>query len=195
MRIIGAVLVALLLAGTSSLSYAQPPAKPAKSDKTQEWLEIVTMWKMMEALDLDKATAEKILEIRHKYLGKRKDLHSSLTQDLKALKQRLAEATAADDKELARLLSDIRDKRKKLMELWDLQYDEVSKILTTKQQAELVIFLKESRKELESILAPGGVPAERPGPPNHNRSPYGPPPMPPPRPPGPHESNSLGPDD
>ncbi len=28
------------------------------------------------------------------------------------------------------------------MELWDLQYDEVSKILTTKQQAELVISSK-----------------------------------------------------
>lgn len=195
MRAIAVVLVALVLMGAGGVSSAEPTGKFNKGDKAQERLEIITMWKMMEALDLDKATADKILEIRQKFLATRKELHSALTQDMKVLKQKLDQTTAADDKELARLLVDIRDKRKKLMELWDLQYDQVSKILTTRQQAELVIFLKEFRKELRSILRPENGPGEGPGRPDHDpramRRP-GPPPM---HPRGPHDPSSLGPED
>ncbi len=196
MRAIAAVLVAVALVGAGGISWADPLGKLDKGGKAQERLEIITMWKMMEALDLDKATADKILEIRHKFLAKRKELHSGLAQDMEALKQRLAQTTAPDDKELARLLVDIRDKRKKLMELWDQQYDGVSKVLTTRQQAQLVLFLKEFRKELRSILRPGNVPGEGRGRLDRDPHPMGRPDGPPPMPPrGPHDPNSLGPED
>ena len=45
-----------------------------KNGKFEERLELLTMWKMMEALNLDKPTAEKIMEIRHKFVGQRKAL-------------------------------------------------------------------------------------------------------------------------
>jgi Spy/CpxP family protein refolding chaperone len=194
MRVVAAVLVALILVGAGGLSYAEPPGKPDKGDRAQERIEIITMWKMMEALDLDKATADKILEIRHKFLAKRKELHAGLTQDMKALKQRLPQTTAPDDKELARLLADIRDKRKKLMDLRDQQYEEVSKVLTIRQQAELVIFLKDLRRELQPVLRPGNG-QEGPGRPNHDPRARGPHYGPPPRPPHGEEPPHLGPDD
>jgi Spy/CpxP family protein refolding chaperone len=194
MRVVAAVLVALILVGAGGLSYAEPPGKPDKGNRAQERRELITLWTMMEALDLDKATADKILEIRHKFLAKRKELHTGLTQDMKALKQRLPQTTASDDKELARLLANIRDKRKKLMDLRDQQYEEVSKVLTIKQQAELVIFLKEFRRELQPILRPGNGP-EGPGRPNHDPRAMGPPYGPPPRPPHGEEPPQLGPDD
>jgi Skp family chaperone for outer membrane proteins len=195
MRVIGVFLVALALIGAGGVSCAEPTGKVHKGDKAQERLEIITMWKMMEALDLDKATADKILEIRQKFLAKRKELHSALTQDMKALKQKLDQTAAADDKELARHLADIRDKRKKLMELWDLQYDQVSKILTTRQQAELVIFLKEFRKDLRSILRPGNGAGEGPERLDHDPHAMGRPNGPPPPPRGPHDPSNLGPED
>jgi Spy/CpxP family protein refolding chaperone len=144
--------MALAFVGAGGVSYAQWVAEGDKSDKAHERLEIITMWKMMEALDLDKATADKILEIRHKFLAQRKALKARVTKDIMALKQRLAQTTAPDDPELAQLVADIRANRKKLMQLREEQYEEVSKVLTVRQQAELVIFLKEFRKELRHLL-------------------------------------------
>lgn len=156
------VLLTLVLTAAAGLSYAEWGAQTDKPDKARERLEIITMWKMMEALDLDKTIADKILEIRHRFLAKRRNLHAGVAKDIAAIKQRLAQTTPPDDKELARLLTDIRAKRKTLMQLRDEQFDEVSKVLTVRQQAELVIFLKEFRKELRQILRPGpGAPSGR----------------------------------
>jgi hypothetical protein len=182
-RLIAGILVGVALVAAAGFSYAEPPAKLEKSEKVQEALEIITMWKMMGALNLDKATADKILQIRHEFLAKRKAFHQSLAQDIKALKQRLSKTTAPDDKELAQLIADVRNKRKKLMGFWNQQYDQVSKLLTIRQQAELVIFLKENHRELRAILHPerciGEMPPRRNHEPHRIVQPHDAPPIPP----------------
>ena len=126
--------------------------------KVEERLELLTMWKMMEALNLDKPTAEKIMAIRHKFVDQRKALQREIGDDFRTLRQLLRDtAGTTSDDELTKVLTRIRDKRLRIKGLFDEQYSEVSKILTVRQRAELVLFLKDFHKEIRSILRPSGV--------------------------------------
>ena len=137
---------------------------PKDGDKAQERLEVLRMWKMMEALNLDKTTADKIFGIRAKYLGEEKQLRKDLQEDIRKLRSQLKEPPSGSvDSELESLLKDIRDKRRKLHSLWNEQYEEVSRILSIRQQAELMLFLKDFHREIRSLLYPPGQPPQGPG--------------------------------
>jgi len=159
----------VLLVGATSLFATDPEHKPDR-DKVQDRIETLTMWKLIEALDLDQPTADKLLEIRHKFLAQRKSLQKGLSQDFQALRKQLSDSSKpADEKELGRLLEDVREKRKELQGLREQQYEDVSKVLTVRQRAQLVLFFKDFRQELRSLLRPpqalGGVPEKGMGPP------------------------------
>ena len=154
-RIIAALIaVGVILVGATSLFAAGPELRRDR-DKVQDRIETLTMWKLIEALDLDQPTADKLLEIRHKFLSQRKSLQKGLSEDFQALRKQLSDSSKpADEKELARLLEDIREKRKELQGLREQQYEDVSKVLTVRQRAQLVLFFKDFRKELRSLLRP-----------------------------------------
>lgn len=168
-RIISAlVAVAVILVGITSVFAAGPEPKWNR-DKLQDRIETLTMWRLIEALDLDQPTADKLLAVRYKFLSQRKTLQKGLSEDFRALRKQLSDSSKpADEQELARLLQDIRDKRKELQGLRDQLFDEVSKVLTVRQRAQLVLFFKDFHKELRSMFQsppPGPAPekgVERP---------------------------------
>jgi Spy/CpxP family protein refolding chaperone len=141
-------------------------AEQRDPNKSQERLEFLTMWKMMEALDLDKPTGDKIWEIRKKSLTERKALQSALHEDFKNLKKILRDTPRGqeNEKELTDVLTGIREKRRRLQALGENLYDELSKVVTVRQRAELVLFLKDFRKEMQEMMRPPGPPG---GPPPH----------------------------
>jgi len=103
-------------------------------------------------------------------------LQKGLSQDFQAIRKQLSHSsTTADEKELSRLLADVREKRKELQGLREQQYEDVSKVLTVRQRAQLVLFFKDFRQELRSLLrppqAPGGEPEKGMGPPPGNLGP------------------------
>jgi Spy/CpxP family protein refolding chaperone len=194
----------LILVGATQIAHSE---QGRGKDKQWERLEIITMWKMIEALDLDRATADKVMEIRHKFLTQRKEIKQALNQDLQKLRQ-LLKTPSADEAELARLITSVRDKRKELTNLHSGQYDEVSKILPVRKQAELILFLKDFQKELRVGLRQQLAPSQngerigRPHPPNGPPPGPGPlglgrgdrrPPGPPPRMGGPSGQPGIGP--
>lgn len=156
------IAVGVLLLGATSLFAADPEQKRDR-DKVQDRIETLTMWRLIEALDLDQPTADKLLETRHKFLAQRKSLQKGLSEDFRAIRKQLNDSSkTADETELGRLLADVREKRQGLQRLREQQYDDVSKILTVRQRAQLVLFFKDFRHELRSLLrppqSPGGVP-------------------------------------
>ncbi len=182
--IVSAMVVAgLILAGVGTVFSAEPKTE---REKTEERIETLATWKMMEALDLDQATADKVLEIRHRFVGQRKELNRTLREDLAKLRQLLKESPkSTDEKELAEVVASVRETRKKLRALKEERINEVSKVLTVRQQAELILFFQDFWSQIRGMVrAPerGGPPGRRgrdigapPGPPPHGRPP-GPPP-------------------
>ncbi len=152
-------------------SFAQTvEAEKQDFKKNQERIEFLTMWKMMEALDLDKPTAEKILNIRKQFLSQRQAVQTSLQEDFQNLRTTLRDTSRGreDEKGLTTILNQIREKRKKLETMDDELYNQVSQVLTVRQQAELVLFLKDFRREMRALLG---------HPPPHGPGPGGPPPF------------------
>jgi len=160
--IIALIAVGFLIAGTGVALCFQ---RERPNGKLEERIELLTMWKMMEALNLDKPTAEKIMEIRRKFVGQRKALELEIRGEFRTLRKLLREdPTKAVNDELEKVLGRIRDKRLKIKGLFDEQYNEVSKVLSVRQRAELVLFLKDFHKEIRSILrasGPAGAPQDR----------------------------------
>jgi len=165
--LICAVLVVL---GTAQLADAE---QSRGKDKHEERIEILTMWKMIEALNLDSATADKIMAIRYQFLTRRKEIKKALDRDFDLLRQGV-KSPSTDDAELARLLQSVREKRKELVNLHGEQYDEVARILPVRKQAELILFLKDFRRQLRAGLRHQLAP-----PPPDKAGPLGPPNGPP----------------
>ncbi len=82
----GLMVVALVFAGGQGV-FAQE--RPKNLHKFHDRLEWMTMWKLMETLDLDKPTADKVYEIRRKFLGQRKELVKEIGAEIESLRQLL----------------------------------------------------------------------------------------------------------
>jgi len=150
------ILMALILTVLAALLVPCARSQPEEGpDKAQERIEILQMWKMMEALDLDKKTADKIFEIRAKFLEDRKKLRQAVSQDTRKLRDLLQRpAGESSDIEIEQLLKKIRENRQQLKDHWERQYDEVSKLLTIRQQARLILFLKDFQRSVSGLMRP-----------------------------------------
>lgn len=148
--IVVVVLLSSMIFGiTSTWSDDRQPGR----DKMRERIETLTMWKIMNALDLDKPTSEKILQIRSDFLKRRKELRSSLRDDFERLREVLKESKSDQgENQLVELLNSIRNERRELSSLWDKQYEAVSKVLPVRKQAELVLLLKDLHGEMRSLV-------------------------------------------
>ncbi len=155
--IMGVVTAGFLFLGLSAGLCSE---RPEPQDKPADRLETIATWKMLERLDLDQPTAEKMLDLRRKFVSHRKDIKKELEQDFQKLRSLLKDETSkANDKEIAQVLQNIREKRKRLQMMMDEQFAEVSKVLSVRKQAELVIFFKDFHQEIRSLIRP---PAGRP---------------------------------
>lgn len=160
---------------------AEPPkarrgfGPPQNFEKALEHFEMLTMWRMMDALDLDKAKGEKIYAIRRKFTAEKKAIMKELGQQMETLRARLQEDTPnLDEKELTRIIKSIREKRRRLESLRDRQYDEISNILSVVQQAQLLIFMKDFQDEIRAFIRRPMMPPPGPPPPLGGPPPPGP---------------------
>lgn len=189
-RIVALLLTTGIIFGGLGYAFAGEPNR--HGNKFRERIETLTMWKMMEALDLDKETSNKILALRKKFETKRSTLEQSIDEDLQKLRGLVKNADqAAGDKEMAGVIESIRGKRRQLDALRDEHFTDMSKVLSVRQQAKLIIFLKDFRREIREMVRAsmrnrplegesrfgdggGGPGPERPGRPPKGR--FGPPP-------------------
>jgi hypothetical protein len=180
MKELKTVIVTLMILALNTVTViAEPPRESADSksrkeaERAREHFDMLVMWRMMEALGLDKATGEKVFAVRRKFNAERNAIVKGLREELQILKSRLQdEASETDEKELSRLIAGVREKRKRLESLQDRQYDEISTVLNVVQQARLLIFMKDFQEEIRAFIHRPMMP------------PPGPPPGVPPPPPG-----------
>ena len=154
-RLFAISVVTALIFGLTCLGETRVPGENRR--KMQERIELLRKLQMMEKLNLDNKTAEKIFEIRRKYLKDRNEYRQLLRQDFQKLRNLLsAKPSESNDKELKVIVDSIRQKREKLRSGWERQYEEVSKLLTVRQQAELILFLKEFNRSIRALFRKSG---------------------------------------
>jgi Spy/CpxP family protein refolding chaperone len=150
-RLVASLTVFILMSALACIGSARGPGE--NREKMQERIELLRKLEIMEKLNLDNETAEKIFAIRRKYLAERKKCLQELRRDFEELKNLLEDKSGrVTDEELKSVLENIWKNRKKLRSRWEDQYDRVSEILTVRQQAELILFLKDFRKSIRSLF-------------------------------------------
>ncbi len=120
-----------------------------KRAKVEKRLEMMLMWRLGEALDLDEETGAKLFPVIKKYEKERREMHRSQRKTTKNLRKALK---GEEDEKLSSLLAELRQNVKETDKLKDKEYEELKGILSTKQLAKYILFRGEFNREIKNIL-------------------------------------------
>lgn len=142
--------VALIL-GLAAPAFAQGKAAGKRRAKVEQRVEEIVGRVLREKVGLDdkKATqVEALLKKHHKARAQAKrDQHRARRALGQLLKQ-----NSSDQKAYAKAINDFRQAQKALHQLEDKQFDELGKVLTPKQQAQLYANLDKVRRKVRVAL-------------------------------------------
>ncbi|MBF0487675.1 MAG: hypothetical protein HQK98_05885 [Nitrospirae bacterium] len=152
-----AVLVVAVLAvlGCFALIQADSGAKDGvKSKEMSEFrqkIKALKKKKIVEALALNKDTADKVLSVIDKYDSKIHESMRSMRDDIKSLKKAVAENK--DDAAKRAIIDKITQSRKDLISLKQAEMDELKGILSVDQQARYILFSIDFHMAIRKIMA------------------------------------------
>jgi Spy/CpxP family protein refolding chaperone len=154
--LLGALVLALLT-GSSTAALAQDKGKGGddKHQKVGERLQQVRTRVLQKQVGLDAKTAEQVVKILTKYQPERKKLQSELRASRRAVRELLSQ-DSSDEAAYKKGIQGFRSAEKKLFDLKNKEIDEVSKLLTPKQQAKLVAVLLKLKRRLDRERGEGG---------------------------------------
>jgi len=99
--------------------------------------EILRIWGLTKALDLDIETAAQLFPILHKYDKKRVEIYRKIKRDIRELKDALEEGSG---EQIKGILTRLEQNQRALQEINEEERAELKNILTLEQQARYVLF-------------------------------------------------------
>ncbi len=153
-------LLALAL-GVSSSAHAQkgppphagPPLDGAghKRAEAQAHMRQMRARLLRERVGLDEKTAQSVEKVLDKYQTEREKLRATVGQEKKTLRA-LLDLDGNDQAAYTRAMRSMLDAQQKLERLKQQEFDELSKILTPKQQAKLWRVITEAMKRMQDAM-------------------------------------------
>jgi Spy/CpxP family protein refolding chaperone len=116
----------------------------------REKTEVLRIYELIKALDLDEKTAIRFFPILNKYDKKRAEINHKIREDIRELKEALKEKSEAQIKDI---LKRLQQNRKALQELNDEKNAELKNVLTVEQQAKYMLFQYKFPKELRKKIS------------------------------------------
>jgi Spy/CpxP family protein refolding chaperone len=146
------ILSFLFLLLGSSLTWAQS-GRDAKNphEKAQERIQMIKMWKMTEALKLDREEAARFFAIVNQHEENKRKLRRELQEDMNKLRNLMRE-THPPEKELRDLVSRIKTKNRDFRELRLKQDEEEIALLKPEQQARYILFQIDFHRDMENMI-------------------------------------------
>lgn len=147
-------LAVLLVLGSPAVSFGQAKGKgqgKAADDKHQkvgDRLRQVRTRVLEKQVGLDRKTAEEVVKILTKYQPERRKLQKEQREHRQAVRE-LLRNDSNDEAAYKKGIQGFRSAEKKLFDLRNKEIDEVSKLLTPKQQAKLVAVLLRLKRRLD----------------------------------------------
>ncbi|WP_420265793.1 hypothetical protein [Candidatus Magnetominusculus dajiuhuensis] len=123
---------------------AQDTGKKVHKKEMHEKFKAERRKKLLKALDLDKETSAKLVAVLDSYDKKRHDAMKSMRDDIKGLREAVNNKKADDIKDL---MGKIEDNHNALKATMESEKTEIKGILTQEQQAKLLLFMVDSRKQ------------------------------------------------
>jgi Spy/CpxP family protein refolding chaperone len=146
------IIVAFFLLLGSSFGWAQQGKDVKHShEKAHERIQMIKMWKLTEALKLDREESAKFFAVSNHYEDTKKKLRRDQLEDIQKLRHLLRERHLPE-KEMRDLVSRIRTINRSYRELRVKQEDEELNLLKPEQQARYLLFQVDFRQEMESMI-------------------------------------------
>lgn len=147
-RIVAGVVLVTFIIGLAGVVLAEPKRK----EKIQQRVEMMLMWKLTNALDLDVETAAKLFPLVSKQAKERRAFVRKAKNIFDDMKDALAE-DSVDEEALRKYISDMEEIKAGMDEMQRRHLTELKKILSVEQQARLFLVLPEFTEGLRNVVA------------------------------------------
>ncbi|RKZ34537.1 hypothetical protein DRQ33_01905 [bacterium] len=149
-QIIGIILGVFTMLCIIGIAFAQDMPFAQPSPEIMERIETLKMWKLTEALDLSYEQTAKLFPL----LKETRQRQDSLMQQQKWLIEELIDATEndADTTEMLGIIDQIVLTRTNECQIQQEFYSELRNILSTRQQAEYILFEINFRKKMMELI-------------------------------------------
>jgi len=155
MKLVRNLMLTMLFCG--AVAWAQPkgpgpgPDDGPTRERIRERIKTMKVWKLTEEVGLTPEQSEKFFPIYNRYQKNVDDLEFRRVQMIDRL-ERLANDSAASDKEIAELSGTLENFPKQILEERDRLFRDVSSILTERQQAKLIVFEERFKQRLQQFV-------------------------------------------
>lgn len=119
--------------------------------KAWERIHMIKMFKLTEALKLDREGAARFFAVDNKYKEGKRRLRHDLHEDIQRLRSLIRDMNPPE-RELRELLSRMKNRRKELDDLIQKQTEEEMNLLKLDQQARYVLFQIDFHREMQDLI-------------------------------------------
>lgn len=119
--------------------------------KIRERIEMLRMWKLLEALDLSTEQSEIFLPILNDFQKEQKELEKAKRESLKMLKEEISKEEM-DHRKIEKILNNLEENRKLQERKREEFLFEVKEALSLKQQARLILFEERFAEHIKEMI-------------------------------------------
>ena len=119
--------------------------------KMKERIELIKMWKLTEALDLDQETAAKLFPLMHEFDVKQRQLHMNRGETIKLMREELKGETA-DSMALRALIKEFKKNEREMVDLRIERLDSMSEHLSDEQIAKMISLVPKFERGVRELL-------------------------------------------
>ncbi|MBI5118544.1 hypothetical protein HZA56_18915 [Candidatus Poribacteria bacterium] len=157
-----ALLVALAVTfGVTLVANAEPFDDPGqgpgpgpgmqKHERLRERVELMAMWKLTDALNLDQETAAKLFPMLHDLNVQQQKLREKRREIFEGMKAEI-EKKQPDSKVLKKMIEQFQENETDMVKLRNKKLDDASKLLTDEQVARMIVFVPQFERDVRQMI-------------------------------------------
>jgi Spy/CpxP family protein refolding chaperone len=128
-----------------------PGAGMQKHERLRERVELMAMWKLTDALNLDQETAAKLFPMLHDLNVQQQKLREKRREIVKGMKVEL-EKKKPDSKALKKMIEQFQENEIDMVKLRNKKLDDTAKLLTDEQVAKMIVFVPQFERDVRQMI-------------------------------------------
>lgn len=145
------VAAAVVVARAAATDDTQGKRRAGKRERMRERIELMKMWKLTGALDLDQKTAAGLFPMLHDYDVQQRELHQNRRDTVKRMKAELATENP-DSAALRGMISEFKQNERDTVKMRNKKLDDLSEFLTDRQRAQLIIMATGFKRDMQKLV-------------------------------------------
>jgi Spy/CpxP family protein refolding chaperone len=154
LSLLAAILICLCGSGFGQEGWLEQPPEPPPPERMEQVrkdIENMRIWKMTQYLELSTEQSTKFFPLFNDFQRKREKLEGERGEMMRQLGE-LVDSESVSESKIKKLMSDLAKNQQKMFELPQEFRREAGEVLTTRQQAKLVLFEEWFREEIRRMV-------------------------------------------